>query len=128
MKAWVENSVSLDVEDAVYCTDTVIMDFCLPMAVYMGFTEIYLLGCDTDYCLDKAEDFSHAYFYDVTRLKQRRRTPEYIQTQWYDNVIRSYELMKTALDARGVRVYNATQGGRLEVFERISLGDIVHIR
>ena len=38
----------------------------LPIAIYMGFNPIYLIGCDCDYGLDTDSftDFRNAYFYD----------------------------------------------------------------
>ena len=40
---------STDPSKVNYCGDTVILDFCIPLAHYMGFSNLYLLGVDCDY-------------------------------------------------------------------------------
>jgi len=45
-------------------------------------------------------------------------TQEYIQTSDY-YVERAYKTAKKYADRHGVKIYNATRGGNLEVFERV---------
>ena len=118
-KIWELGTMSLDVVREVYTGDSVIIDFCLPLALYMGFSEIYLLGCDTDYGLDQAEDYSQGYFYDVKQVTSPRQTIDYHRQYWYRNVITSYEVARRLFEQHGCRIYNATTGGKLEVFPRV---------
>ena len=37
----------------------------------------------------------------------------------YDSVKKSYEKAKEFTEAHGIKIYNATRGGKLEVFERV---------
>lgn len=116
---WETGKMSLDVSREVCTGDSVIIDFCLPLAFYMGFSEIYLLGCDTDYGLDQAKDYSQGYFYDVKQTTSARQTPEYVRGRWLRNVIRSYEVARRLFEQNGCHIYNATAGGKLEVFPRV---------
>ena len=47
-----ENNFQPNIELPLAWGRTVILDFCVPVAQYMGFSEIYLIGCDCDYKLD----------------------------------------------------------------------------
>lgn len=109
----------------------------LQIAAYMGFREIVLIGCDTNYVIPRT----------VLRLKEKegpgvallsRRDddpnhfdPRYFgkDRKWHDpqpeKMIAHYAYAKQALDEIGVVVYNATVGGRLEVFPRREFGEFV---
>ena len=85
---------------------------CIELAVYMGFKEIYLLGCDCTY-LGEKEHFVDSGVEDRSR---KYATPK---------LIVGYEAAKTYADTHGIKIYNATRGGVLEVFERVDLDDIL---
>lgn len=91
------------------------------LAVYMGFSEIYLIGVDHHFqisqnnkgeiIVDKSvkDYFCEKYNEDKDNL-------------YIPNIEKStltYLAMKKNCEKRGVRVYNATRGGKLEVFPRI---------
>ena len=118
-------SMSLDVTKEVYTGDTIIIDFCLPLAFYMGFSEIYLVGCDCDYRLDEAEDYSEGYFYDVRQVTHKREAVEYHRRYWFNNVIASFKIAKEAFERYERKIYNAGFGGKLEVFERVDFNTLV---
>ena len=85
---------------------------CLELAVYMGFKEIYLLGCDCTY-LGEKEHFIDSGVEDRTR---KFATPK---------LIVGYKAAKKYADENGIKIYNATRGGVLEVFPRVNLDDII---
>jgi len=110
--------ISLDISKYVCHGHTVIIDFCLPIAYYMGFKEVYLLGCDCDYKIDSSNhDIPH--FYDRKRVltKMARGTEEPLYTEL---VMSSYRIVKRVFEAEGRKIYNAGAGGKLEVFERVN--------
>jgi len=113
---WRLGNMNVDVTGILGTGDSVILDVCLPLAHFMGFSEVYLLGCDTDY----GSGSGTAHFYEASTP---RRSAEYHRDAWYDNVTCSYTVAKDLFDAGGRRIYNATAGGRLEVFPRVSLED-----
>jgi len=39
-------------------------------------------------------------------------------------MIRAYKVVKNYVDKNGIKIYNATRGGYLELFERVSIDDI----
>jgi hypothetical protein len=93
----------------------------LQLAYYLGCKEIYLIGFDHNYKVtEKIENFV------ITSDKDdvNHIHPNYFGKgyRWHDpNVERmeqSYRIAKEFLDRQGVKVYNATIGGKLEVFDR----------
>ncbi len=81
----------------------------IEMAVYMGFREIYLLGCDTTYG-------GHV---DEANLDRHPRKDE----PAFFNIV-AYEEAKRYGDEHGIQIFNATRGGMLEVFPRVNLDSI----
>lgn len=86
----------------------------LQIAVYMGFSEIYLMGCDCSY----ASDPSKQHFADSGHVDKNAAIMGGLQIQ-------AYYKAKEVCDKLGVKVYNATRGGALEVFPRISVDDVI---
>lgn len=98
----------------------------IQIAVYMGFSEIYLIGVDHSYSTpslnkDKtidAKDVSNCYF-DGMPANIKINTPN------MDSATLSFLKAKEYGDAHGIKIYNATRGGKLEVFPRRQLEDIL---
>ncbi len=82
----------------------------LQVAVYMGFKEIYLLGADCSYSQDKSKQhFVESGYHDKYAYLAGKK------------MIDSYKYAKEYADNNNVKIYNATRGGMLEVFERVKL-------
>lgn len=86
----------------------------IQIAVYMGFKEIYLLGCDCNY----SEDPSKRYFVD-----HGVRDKTYKEAG--NRMIACYPVAKEYADKNGIKIFNATRGGMLEVFERVDLDTVL---
>lgn len=88
---------------------------CIELAVYMGFTEIYLLGVDCNFTGKN----DHAFGYTVTgsSLYEMTNKNDILRIR----MINSYTAAKKYADSHGIKIFNATRGGKLEVFPRISL-------
>lgn len=87
----------------------------LQIAVFMGFKEIYLLGCDCSYDIKSGKHhFVESGFYDKTAATVGER------------MIYAYSVAKDYLDKYhpDVKVYNATRGGMLNVFPRKTLDQV----
>lgn len=127
-----------DVPKGVYDGGTVLY-FDLQLAAYMGFSEIYLLGADTNYPTKTMPDGrvvfdlenSKAYF---TSNYQTHATAEWFES-WQDlnrmekqgahNLHKSFQSAKWYLDQYNIKVYNATRGGALEVFPRVNFDNLL---
>jgi len=86
----------------------------LQLAVFLGFREIYLLGCDCSYNkeIENFADYGHYGLHDVPPNVGER-------------MIESHKEAKKYADAHGIKIYNATRGGMLEVFQRVDLDDVL---
>jgi hypothetical protein len=81
----------------------------------MGFQTAYLLGCDCDY--------SQSHHFD-NRRTIKKEAPVMTTDAGKNRVFKGYEICKRAYEKDGRKIYNSTVGGKLEVFERVSLEDI----
>jgi hypothetical protein len=86
----------------------------LQIAVYMGFKEIYLLGCDCYYSPDpKKQHFIEMERVDISCVTAQKR------------MLYAYRVAKRYADKHHIRIYNATRGGHLDVFERVSIEKVL---
>lgn len=123
----VANQMNLDIaSQRMHMGHTVISIFCLPIAYYLGFSEIYLLGCDCDYGMQKPGD-SRSYFYDYSQHTSDAPDFQWLQKSWSADgpMIQAYAVARQEFEAGGRKIYNATAGGKLEVFPRVNLEDIL---
>lgn len=98
----------------------------IQMAVYMGFKEIYLIGVDQHFHISKnakgkiiidptAKDyFCNNYNADKDKLAIPATETSYL----------AFLAAKNYADTHGVRIYNATRGGKLEVFQRLEFDSL----
>jgi len=113
-RIWTAGDISKDITSGAYLGETIIIDICLQAAYYMGFDKVYLLGCDCDYSGLHRFDGSIA-----DNIVGRG-----VLGDWSD-IFRGYEICKRAFEADGREIINATVGGKLEVFKRERLEDII---
>jgi hypothetical protein len=114
---------SRDASRVVWIGGTV-MYVCLQLAFHMGFDRVYLLGVDLDYTKpthvterggewtshgDDPNHFHPDYFGKGYRWHDPRT----------DRMELAFRKARRVFEADGRRIYNATPGGKLEVFERV---------
>ncbi len=109
-----------DVSHTVYNSSTG-MYTAAQFAAYMGFSEIYLIGVDHHFQISRnnkgeivvdnsvKDYFSDKYNQDKSQL--------YIPNTEKSTL--TYIAMKKHCDQSRIKVYNATRGGKLEVFQRV---------
>lgn len=102
----------------------------IEMAVYMGFNEIYLLGVDNNYAKKIDKDgkiyddpsVKSSYFDGMKKITGVKGEENSVQN--VDAMNYSYELCKKFADEKGIKICNATRGGKLEVFERVDFDSL----
>lgn len=117
---------STDIAHQLDCRGTVTCS-CMQLAAYMGFSEIYLLGVDHNYqrTIDingnvvedpNAKDyFCEGYDADIKD----------VVVHDMGNNTRAYMDAKRYCDTTGrTIIYNATRGGKLEVFQRVDFDSL----
>lgn len=110
----------------------------IQMAVYMGFKEIYLLGVD--------HNFSHTLDKNRRIIEHKDVKEDYFDKR-YKDAFKQFEekgktfaapdkgLMDLAFEAsyeyaksNGIKICNATRGGKLEVFPRVNFDDLMEVK
>ena len=96
----------------------------MQLAYYLGFTKVYLIGMDFNYIIRDTDKTAGASITtddaDVNHFH-----PEYFGygKKWHDpkvdRVALNYEMAKKVYEKDGRKIYNATIGGKLEIFERV---------
>ena len=99
------------------------------MALYMGFSEIYLIGVDHNYS---------RYIDSNGNVVEDPTVKDYFSTSYdtdFKNIIGrnlgdttlAYNSEEELSKEQGTfKVYNATRGGKLEVFQRVDFDSIFH--
>lgn len=108
------------------CTVTFVA---LQVAYYMGFTKVGLIGCDHNFAtkgrpnltvVQKGNDDSHFdpnYFGDGVKWQ----LPDLIGSEYH------YQIAKDAFERDSRFVYNCSIGGKLEIFNRLSIEDFLKL-
>ena len=90
----------------------------IQLAMYMGFKEIYLLGVDCNYNSGKKNHF-------VNTKKEFIRTSQGARKECAQQML-AYQKAKEAAERKNVRIYNVSRGGKLEIFPRINLEEVLN--
>ncbi len=108
----------------------------IQLAYYMGFDPIYLIGVDASYKVHETvqQEGQDAFGTGVKLYLQSTKDddpnhfdPRYFGSgsRWHDpNVaamIEGFQHCRHTIESQGRRIYNATVGGKLEVFERVDI-------
>lgn len=115
---------SADIEREIFCGQSVTM-LNFQIAYYLGFKEIYLIGMDFSYDIPESATVNGN---DITSNDDDTNHfhPDYFGKgkTWHDphldRVLNSYKMMKIIYEADSRRIFNATVGGKLEVFDRVN--------
>lgn len=119
---------SYDITDTIYSGPTILYE-AVQIAVYMGFSEIYLLGVDCNFDVEILPDGT---------IKKNNIQNHF--TKEYDNGLENiivagvesykqyiaWQSAKEACEKVGVTIKNATRGGKLEVFERVDFDELMN--
>lgn len=98
----------------------------IEFAIYMGFKEIYLLGVDHNYPISIDKSGKKTVDNNVkSHFGGGGSANASLHYIYLDAATQCYQVYRDYADAHGIRIYNATRGGKLEVFERADLNVIV---
>lgn len=99
---------------------------CIQLALYMGFKEIYLLGTEHDTIVTNKYTHFYNYFDSIDSPNNGETDPQGNMNNTFGYMLRctytlweQYKVLKKLADKKGVKIYNATPAGVLDVFERV---------
>jgi FkbM family methyltransferase len=111
----------------------------IQLAFFMGFDPIYLIGCDLGYRIketvqQEGEDrFGTGVRVNLTSTRDddpNHFDPSYFGkgAEWHDpnvtRMIEGHEECRKGIAAQGRRIFNATVGGELDVYERVDFNTL----
>ena len=102
----------------------------IQIAAWMGFTEIYLLGVDMTFDDQKIKK-GNSRNWQAQGDDPNHFDPRYFNAgRKYHNpmvgeMLEKFKRCKEFFEPRGVKIYNAGYGGKLETFERKNFGDLL---
>lgn len=110
-----------DITNGVICGHSVVYDVGIQLAVYMGAKEIYLLGIDHHFPANGVTDENAHFIKDYLKSAEKEQFKKHYQSPEYmlARSTKAFEAAKWYADKHEIRIFNATRGGELEVFERI---------
>lgn len=109
-----------------FCDGITVTFESIQLAIFMGFKEIYLLGIDHNYSrvydlLGKVQiDTTVEDYFDHRKFDLKTGYPFALATCTY-----AYTIAREYCDNHGIKIRNATRGGKLEVFERVDFDELM---
>lgn len=96
----------------------------IQIMVYMGVRELYIIGCDNSYAVERKKDGTiinngGASYFAGSDAKDNANI---VGASWEMNI--AYEYAAKYAKEHGIKIYNATRGGHLEVFERVDFDSL----
>lgn len=115
---------SSDVSKVIYEGGSVTYS-AIQLAAYMGFKEIYLLGMDHSYKRvintrgEITEDNCVKDYFSVNYNQNQSNTPANLELPSL-----AYNSAKQYCDKNKINIYNATRGGKLEIYDRVNFDEL----
>lgn len=122
----------------VYAMETVVQ-FCIQMAVYMGFSEIYLLGCDTSYVKGIIESLLGqeitTYSYEVSKSENQfikkmteQRADGGVESPFLScaRALHLYRELYRYCSDRGIKLVNCSSKTIIDSLPRQSLTSVIN--
>jgi len=114
-------------EDASQCiwVGGTVSYLCMQLAYYMGFNEVYLIGFDHNYVIPTDANVDGTIITSVSDDPNHFH-PGYFGKgrRWHDPKLdrmeKAYTRAKEVFEAHGKKIFNATVGGKLEIFPRVN--------
>lgn len=119
-KKYPTSTMSDQIHSNIYAAMNVV-SYCILVASYMGFKEIYLLGCDYNaFCTSGR---GHAYN-DKSELDQSSyNLAFYLKFYWLTTEF--HYLIERLTRSKGVDVINLTPGTLLDAYKRLPIEDVI---
>jgi hypothetical protein len=117
-----ENTVhKFDITETVGAAQNVLI-LCIQLAIYMGFTEIYLTGADHDW-LTNIKELKHFYG-TVDATTNGVRETFHTEYSWWvyatNKMFKQYKMVRRYAKDKGVKIYNASEAGLLDIYPPIT--------
>ena len=97
-------------------------------AIFMGFSEIYLLGFDHDSVLNYSGKFANKHFYLEEKAKLITDISTFKSTILsYASLWNQYEMLNIIAQSKEIKILNATKYSLLDVFDKVDYNSVIGI-
>ncbi|MCR5123043.1 MAG: DUF115 domain-containing protein, partial [Ruminococcus sp.] len=96
---------------------------CIQIAAYLGFKEMVLLGVDHSYGKEKNPDGTVTHNSNTKDHFSEQDKADNLPELFKSTL--AYEAARDYVEKHGIKIFNATRGGKLEVFERRTFEEIM---
>ena len=100
----------------------------MQLAMYMGYTELMLIGVDCDYPRVVDRNGIRTVHEGPSHFKGSDQREDLYHGGNVDGMRQAYENAQRYALEHGVKIYNATRGGKLEVFERVDFDELMKMK
>jgi len=126
------DSAKVDISKTIMTTQTVTTQ-CLTVALYLGFSEIFLIGFDNDQICHQSKNQNR--FYGLSKITDTDAERNIVNNQYGKKITKSWfnkwltskqlDLLEEYSKKNGIKIFNVSREGLLDNFERKSLKDII---
>lgn len=108
--------ISGDITNPIELGTNAVQDIILPITFYLGFKDVYLLGCDCT----TGTDWKHFHFYDIALMPKEMMNQINACSNGFDSEALeiSYSRFKKFFKDNNRNIYDCTKEGNLKVFEK----------
>jgi hypothetical protein len=106
-----------------------VIHMAIATAMFMGFKDIVLLGCDMDFFVDPEKPMRHSY---EERFGEDSKTASQLfgwdqvdLMAWCLREFRGFDALRKTAEVHGIQIVNAGVGGALNVYVRRALPDVL---
>lgn len=117
----------ISIDPSVYLSNShsVVIDQ-IELAIYMGFKEIYLIGVDHNYPIMIDKNGKTSIDKNIkSHFENGGSKDANLHYIYYDAATHDYQICEDFARENGIDIYNITRGGKLEVFRRKKLEEVV---
>lgn len=120
-----EGYISEDIREGVCCWGTSVLVL-LQIMLFMGINEIYLLGMDFSFHRELNDKGDIVINQNIKTHPDEIDGGELGAYGLYDKKLieNGWIFARNYADSHGIKIYNATRGGKLEVFERVNFDEL----
>lgn len=118
-----------DCSISIYSSGTVTY-VAMQLAFHMGFKNVALIGCDHNFVTKGTANMT----VEAGKTDSNHFAPNYFAggVKWqlpdlFESEV-GYMLAKNMYECYGRKIVNATEGGKLEIFDRVSLAEFIHTK
>lgn len=119
IKLYEQNIYNVNIEEHLADGATVIINFCIPIAMYMGFKEIILIGVDNNY----HQIQNKPYFYELSKHLTKADLSKERDEIWQEQTKNAYKIILEYANKHKISILNITQNSTFNIFKTVNFDD-----